>query len=234
MNEKRRYLRVAVDMMDIHGRLLLSSHIKIHNISVGGLAMSIDKRLEIGRNYTLRLESKTKNLTVRGTIVWSNLSEIHREREDVVPIYTAGMQFMNVDNDKTREMEEFIRDNMLGYQKMEIFKPHSGGVRIHVRFHIHAPDQAIVDYFETYKVKNISLSGMLIESEHALKADDIIPMEIFFTEQTIITFLGRIMNCQPIRSKDRLYYEIGIEFINITDPDKMKLNEFIDSLKPAR
>ena len=90
--ERRSFPRFTVDIMDIHGKMLFANDVKILDISMGGVLLKADRRLNIGRDYTMKLESKGKILNVQGTVVRSMLSESRKdEKGEIVPIYTAGM-----------------------------------------------------------------------------------------------------------------------------------------------
>ena len=60
MQNKRRYKRFVVDILEINTRLTFARNVKILNISVGGVSLRVDKQLNIGSDYTLRIEGKGK------------------------------------------------------------------------------------------------------------------------------------------------------------------------------
>ena len=103
--------RYAVDFIEMSGKLMLAKYVKILNISIGGIAFQTDKRLTVGGRYTLTIEGKGRDLMVQGIVAWSSLSECVKDSEDnVIPIYTAGMKFIDVANDKFNEMVSFIEN----------------------------------------------------------------------------------------------------------------------------
>jgi len=80
----------------------------------------------------------------------------------------------------------------------------------------------------SYKVKSLSLGGMLIESEHPLEIESKLPMEIkTLTENRHIKFLGRVTSCLLIKNKDIEHYDIGIEFVEMSENDREILVELI-------
>jgi Tfp pilus assembly protein PilZ len=230
MEEKRLYRRFTVDFKDIHGRILFSNNIKILNISVGGVAFCIDRKLDIGKIYALRLEAKGRRLNIQGNIVWIKPNNAFQDKERGLA-YIAGMKFLNLSYDKVREVENFIHDNFLNYQKVEPFDSLMSGLRIHVRFHIQNPDRAMVSYVEDYKVIKISQCGMLIESDYVLQHQDIIPMEMSLSDSQAIALWGKIVICKPIEDADYLRYEVGIEFIDMSETDRETLRQFIASME---
>jgi hypothetical protein len=234
MKEKRRHQRFSVDSMKIYGKILFLSDIRVLNISVGGAAFSIDRPINEGGVYILRLESKGRVLHLQGRIVWSKLNESIQEDGNIIRNYTIGMKFLNLSDSRRRDIEKFIKENFLDYQKVETFAPVMNGIRIHVRFHIRNPDKATVGCTEQYKVKRISQSGMLIESDNVLQIEDMVPMEMTLSEKKAIAFWGRIVTCKTIQNAEPIRYEIGIEFIDMSETDRIILTEFIHLLEDKK
>ena len=231
MNERRRHKRYFVDFQDIHGKILFSSKIQILNISVGGVAFTIDKSLNVGGIYVLRIESKGIALHLRGTIVWSRLLEERRQNEKTILIYTVGMKFLSLGSDRLKEIETFIKENVIDYQRSEGLPPTMSGVRIHVRFHIKDPDKATISCDEDFSVKKISQSGMLIDSYYLFQSNDTVPMAMTLLEGQDIAFWARIVSCNEIKDTEPQRYAIGIEFVDMSDTDRRKLIAFIDSVE---
>jgi c-di-GMP-binding flagellar brake protein YcgR len=231
MENKRRYERFSVDFMDIHGKILFSTNIKVLNISIDGISFSTDKCLTKGGVYVLKLETKGSILYLEGTILWSKVNKNIQKDGDVIRTYTLGMKFLHASDTQRREIEKFIKDNYLAYQKIETFTPVISSIRIHVRFHINDPDKATIDCAEHYKVKRISQSGMLIESANLFQIEDRVPMHMRLSEEKNIAFWARIVTCQAIQNAEQQHYELGIEFIDMSQTDRTLLKAFITSLE---
>jgi hypothetical protein len=116
MREKRRQKRFSVDFMDIRGNILFSTDVQLLNISHGGVSFSINKNLNVGGMYVLRLESKDKTLYLRGTIVWAKVNEMHQEHDNIIPNCTVGMKFTKVRAHQQRGIQSLIQDNVVDYQ----------------------------------------------------------------------------------------------------------------------
>ena len=115
MTESRRYNRFPVDILEISGKMVLATYVKVFDISVGGVAFKADRRLNMGSEYTLKMESQGKELLVKGVIVRSSLSESLKDsRGNIVPIYSAGMKFSDTSEQKLKEIEAFIGNNLEG------------------------------------------------------------------------------------------------------------------------
>src|SRR3990172_10537841 len=209
MREHRRNKRFIVDGMDINGKMMFATEVKILNISIGGVSLKADRRLDIGNEYTLKIDDKGRVIAVKGVVVWSSICE-NREgpHGDRIPIYSAGMKFTNVLSDKVLELINFIE----GHTK-------DGEHRLSgLRFNIKAPEKAILNFPEDYRVKKISLTGMLIESAQSLETESRFPMEICLPEdEKPIRFLGRVASCLVIADAVPDQCDIGIEFMEMSE-----------------
>lgn len=230
MQERRRDRRFAVDIMGINGRMMFARDVKIHDISIGGVSLKADSRLNIGSEYILKIEWKGKVLAVKGIVVWSLISEsIEDSKGNIIPIYTAGMKFTDVSDEKLNDIINFIDEHKKVLDKqVDLSKL---GTRLHVRAQIETRGKTTLDFHESYKVKKLSLGGMLIESVHVLETENKLPMEVTLNEEKSIKFIGRVASCFLINDKDIERYDIGIEFLHMSDKDRTILDEFIRLLE---
>lgn len=70
MKERRRYKRFLIEGMDVRCSMLFATEVKILNISFGGVALSLNKRLNMGEEYTLKIESESNTVSLKGVVVW--------------------------------------------------------------------------------------------------------------------------------------------------------------------
>jgi len=217
MQEKRRYPRYMVE--GVEGTLMFTTHVDVLNISISGVALKANRRLEIGREYTLKLEYKEKTVSVNGIVVWSVLSELangpHTERH---PVYKAGMRFTDIISDKMSRLLEFIESHKLSQDE-----------RLNIRFVIKTPDKALLDGPHDYNVRNISISGMLIETDMQFDVGASFPMEITLEENRAIRVLGKVVSCLEV-NRALKHYAIGIEFLDMSNDEKKRLKEFVETL----
>ena len=101
MKEKRKNKRFKVDASKIQAKMILSRKTDIVDISLDGVALQTDRRLEIGREYPIQLAYGVKSISVKGVVVRSSLSgtEIIGGTNSV-PIYTAGLIFRESNTEK--------------------------------------------------------------------------------------------------------------------------------------
>ena len=219
MEERRRWPRFSVE--NIHGRLISESEVEILNMSISGAAVKVERRLTMGGQYNLKLDREGGQMTVKTEVVWSVLTEFRRNDEgDEVPVYSAGLKFTDVLTPRISELLSFIDDHKI------IDEKRLGGLRMH----IDAPGKAALDYPEGYKVLVLSRSGMLIETDHGVTVDGVCPMEVTLPDGSRLSFSGRVVTLKERPDEPRPRREIGIEFVNMPDPDKARLTKYLDSL----
>jgi c-di-GMP-binding flagellar brake protein YcgR len=223
MREKRRHSRYSLDDMEVNGKMLFATDVKILDISVGGVSLKANRRLNIGCEYELKLQSRKRLLSVKGVVVRSSLSSTKEVAgREAVPVYTAGLSFTKISPEKVAELTDFIES----HKKQEKVEPCVvRGPRAHVRFHISDPEKSVLEYPENYPVRKISLSGMMIESSYPFEIERRYPMELFLHDDTSIVIQGRIASC---RERGGGQYAIGVEFIDLKGRDKEELVTFTD------
>jgi hypothetical protein len=221
-NDNRRYKRYFVDGM--HGNLLYSSDIEVLNISIDGAAIETTKRVELNREYTFKIQYKDANLTLKGRVVWAIL--ISKEKKDsktAVPVYRAGVAFADTLSEKANMLLDFIEEH-----KIKTFESRLGTVR----FKISNTDNIKIDLPYKYKVKKISLAGMLAETEYPMEIDSDHDIELFLNDN-VINIVGRIANCEKLEEGKVVIYNTGIEFMQISDRDIKLLENYLETLEDA-
>ena len=233
MQRKRRYKRYPVDHMGINGNMAFARNVKIHDIGIGGISLRTNRRLHIGDECTLRIQWNGHALTVNGIVVWSSLHEMTESgHSDTVDPYRNGMKFSDISKGQFNAIVNFIEGHKRETDKnINIYSV--SGERLHIRFQIKPPDKVILSFREEYKVKKLSTGGMLIENEGALDIEDTLPMEILFPEKISVRVAGRVASCLASQKKNSAYYDIGIEFLEISSSDSKVLNNFIHTINTS-
>jgi hypothetical protein len=218
-SENRRHPRYIVE--DIHGNVLYTSDIEVLNISVDGAAIETPRRLEVNREYTFRINCKDISLNLKGNVVWALLTT--RSKKDTqasVPVYRAGIKFTDVLSEKAKALLKYIEEN----------REKRTGTRLGgIRFNIANAKNITIGLPRKYSVKKISLSGMLVEAEYPLSLDDQYDIELFLNGSAI-AIVGRIAYCRKIDAH-LSQYDIGIEFVTLTDSDREVLQHFLGTLE---
>jgi hypothetical protein len=211
--------------VELDGKMYLIDNVEILNISFGGVSLKADRELNIGKEYLLTLVKKGKSIDVKGIAVRSALSSSEeRTNGERVTLYTASMKFKDGQTEKIADFLNLIEQ----HKKEEV--PVMVDQRRSVRFHITIPVETVLSHSAKFKVKKISLSGMLIQSEQALEINGMIPMGLSFNAGDPVNFIGRVASCQMANDKGQAYYAIGVEFTDLTDKGRTLLKTFIDDL----
>jgi Tfp pilus assembly protein PilZ len=218
--KRRRHPRFTVE--DVRGHLVLSSHVEVLNLSMGGVAIRADRRLNIGTEYTLKLEMHDHFIAVPGVVVWSVLTAMRKARGEDVPQYSAGLKFAGVLTDKLQGLIEFIDENKL------VEEHRLAGLR----FQVEAAGKAVLDTLESYRVRLISLSGMLIEADRAMDVERVYTMFFPYRGERV-SFSGRVASCTEANGDGPRRYRIGIAFLEMAGADRRRLESFVTSLTHA-
>jgi len=219
-NENRRNKRYVVD--DLAGNVFYTSELEVLNLSIDGAAIETARRLELNREYTFKIKGNNSFLSLKGKVVWAILvSKVDKNTGAITPVYRAGIRFTDTLNEKANMLIKFIEENKLRRMENRL-----GGVR----FKISAKEQMKVDLIHEYRVKKISLSGMLVETEYPLDVESCHDIELFINSHSL-TILGRVANIKEANTDGINKYEIGIEFFEISEGDEEVLQEFLNSLE---
>jgi len=98
--EKRQHKRLNIELRGMSGKMAFTSYVNIIDISTGGIAFEADRRLNMGRQYTLSILHDKQVIQVKGTVVWSIIRKCEKDDGgNVIPVYKAGMKF----SDESRE-----------------------------------------------------------------------------------------------------------------------------------
>ncbi len=221
--EKRIYTRFTVEDMDVQTARISRTEVEIHDISPMGISIVGPRKLNIGKEYSVKFGRAEQPVAARGIVKWEMLVGGRKiSEEEVLPVYMAGLEFTDVLTARAAPIMDFIN---MGCEHRE--------QRIRgVRFRITSGEKAVLDCVETYAVKIISLSGMLIEARHDLPVGTAYPMELLLPdEDNPLAFRGRIAYCHGEQKENIVLYRIGIEFSEMAEEDRSRLQGFAEFMK---
>lgn len=227
---QRRYKRFKVDVMEINGTMMFANEVEILDISIGGLSIRADRRLNMGTEYSLKIMDKNNVIQLKAQVMWSRLSGTKKKPGgEIVPLYTAGMRFSGLAGEGITELTKFIAERQEGSHE-EVDVHCLSGLRFHIRFDIGATEKAVLKHMEGYQVKKISLGGMLIQSAHEIGVDERLPMELSLPGDEAIVFSGRVASCLVANREEPLLYDVGIDFADMEESDRERLAAFLGTL----
>ncbi|MDX1501056.1 MAG: PilZ domain-containing protein [Thermoanaerobaculia bacterium] len=214
-NERRRSPRRRVD--GVTGSFLLSSDAKVLNISIDGMAIEAVSSLKVGRDYSLKLTHRGASLPLVGKVVWCSLVRTQRDEwGEVQPVYRAGLHFEKVLESSADQLQTFILENaMVSLEK-----------RLFGRFRLQTQQEARVECEAEFRVLQLSVSGMLIETDVSPPVDSTHRMEVRFPSFEFAT-LARIVRSERTGGEDGSQHRLGIEFVDPDEEVRDRLEEFI-------
>lgn len=215
MTERRRAARFAVEG---GGRTLTVSPVEILNMSVGGAAFRTVARLNVGDEYTLRLEVGGRTIVVLGVVAWCTVTELEKRGDDTIPVYAVGMRFPGILSKEGQGLVEFIDEHKL------ILEHRLAGLR----FRVDGP--AAVEHPRQYTVRMVSAHGMLIESDQPMGEGDERPFEIALEGQAPIHVRGRVAYCKEKLDETPRHFAIGIEFVDKAPAEAERLEDVLKAL----
>ncbi len=200
--------------------MVFASQVEVLNLSLGGVAIRADRRLNIGNEYTLKLDMDGGHLNLTGVVVWSVLSGLRKAGGESVAEYSAGLKFTDVLTGKLEGLLDFIEAHKVSEEHRL-----SG-----IRFSISAPGKALLGNAEVLRVRLLSRSGMLVETGYALDLEGVYDMEIQPLGFAAIRFQGRVASVFEVLDEDSPRYEMGIEFKEMAPGDESRLEAFVRTL----
>lgn len=223
MQDKRSHKRYKLDVMELNSKIIFADKVEVLDISLCGIAIKADRRLNMDCEYLLRLDNKGEHISVKGVVVRSLLvGTEERGSGGRVPIYIAGLKFRD-------DMADLVANFLHHFSSARATEAaFTGNRRLSVRFHITTPMKAVLKFPAQYRVKVISLGGMLIVTDHALELESSLQMELSYNDENTISFQGRVASRQNTGVEGHPCCEIGIEFLDLREKDKAVLTEFID------
>ncbi len=225
MQNTRRHKRFKLDLVELDGKMFLIDDVEILDISLGGVSLKVDRGLNIGKEYLITLAENGKSIDVKGIVIHSAVRWTEeRANGERVTMHTARIKFKEGQAAKIARVLNSIQ------QPKKEGIPAAAERRLHVRFHFTIPLETILSHSAQFRVKKISLSGMLIQSEQALEINSMIPMGLSLNADDPANFIGRIVTCQMTSDNGRALYEMGVEFSDLTDKARTLLKTFIDDL----
>jgi len=215
MDERRREARFDVETG--HGTMLSTTPVDIINVSLGGIAFRTETRLQIGEEYTVTLDVAGKSVAMSGVVSWSVLGGLESRGGETVPVYSVGMKFRRAFTEGGENPLASAGDPVAVEQRL-------AGVRFHL------DGQASIAHPLRYKVRLISMHGMLIEIDHPMKVDEVLPLEISLEDEAPIHCRGRVASCHERLQHYPKHYDVGFEFKQMPDEDNARLTRVVKAL----
>ena len=222
MIEKREDERYVVEGMGIYAKTMFNTVVEILELGASGALISGAQRFFIGCEYIFKIEHGDKVIPIKGVIVWKKITMTKTTEGVMNPIYTAGLEFLDVLTVNAEHLKALISDKV-----QELKERWLSGVRVKVQ----PPEKAVISYIETCVIKDISLNGIRIELEQEPPVDIIFTLELTLTRnESSIGCKGRIAFCHEVPETMPKRYDIGVELTDVLDSDQSRLRRFIETI----
>ena len=228
MQNMRKHKRLKLDVVDISSKLSLIGDVEITDISLGGVALKADRMLKIGKECVIMLGcEERKTITVMGVVTRSELCGIEKRADgENATIYSVGIVFKDESAGKVKSFLDSIAD-----EKKTPVPPRADWFYRGIRFSITTPEEEVLNLPAQFGVREISQLGVIIQTNHQLKKDDMVLMELSLTAGEPVNFMGKVVSCRMAQEKGRSGFDVGVEFAELTDQDRAMLISFMERLK---
>ena len=226
---ERHHRRFSVDYLKVEGRTVFTSETAIRDLSISGVSLVTEAKLETGREYLLHIIDDHTDITMKGIVRWCSDNDTTGFPPESAHLkYAAGLQFAGLSPEEMSGLARFIEKHFI--ERHTQVRVHGiSGVRCNIRFHLDQSEKAMLDIPETYRVRKLSLGGMLIESGRAFEPGTRLRMELTLPGGTRLDFVGRVSSCVPSSCAEGRV-EVGIEFVQMPGRGKARLKELIRRL----
>ncbi len=227
MRDMRKYKRFKLDLIDLRSRLSLVGEVNIVDISPAGVKLTVDRTLNIGKECLLILGHEEKHVNVKGVVVRSELSRMEERADgEQTTIYSLAISFKDEPTGTINAFLDSIEDNK------KIYVPEDEGWFYRdISFHITTPGEKVLKLPEQFGVKEISKSGVIIQTDHKLNIDSMVLIELSLSAYGAVSLMGKIVSCRLVQDMMPAHYDIGVEFPELTELDRLLLDKLIERVK---
>jgi Tfp pilus assembly protein PilZ len=211
LKPKRRHPRFVVE--GVEGRIGLRAHVELLDVGPGGAAIRSKRKLNVGDEYALSFEVGGQSVTIKGVVVWSVPSQAQADPDH----YSAGIKFTAIPPAKLKALVEAAGQDRVTPERRV------AGIRLQFQ----VPGKAFLESVVVYKVRLVSLSGVLIETARRPEGEGVYEMEILPPGREAFAFTGRVRSSFEVADAVPPRYEIGIEFLDMSSEARERLNGFV-------
>jgi Tfp pilus assembly protein PilZ len=227
MRNMRKHKRFKLHLLDLSSKMSLVGKVKLIDISLGGVAIKADRKLNIGKECLMMLGYEGKHINVKGIVVRSELSGIEEKADgETITIYSVGISFKDESAGTVKEFLDSIENN----KKTQV-PEQADWLYSDILFCITTSNEKVLNLPTQFGVKDISQKGIIIQTDLPLKIDSVVLLELSIGTCDPVSFVGKVVSCRMPQDKMPSNYDIGVEFSELTDRDRSLLTRFIDCVK---
>ncbi|HET6514055.1 MAG TPA: PilZ domain-containing protein [Thermodesulfovibrionales bacterium] len=217
MEEKRTHRRFNVSALGVNGTVMLANHVEVRDLSIGGISLKADRKMNISNEYMLSLGDRDR-ITAKGAVMWCTLSELKGPGPQFIPIYSAGLRFTDIVKERIIEFVRSIENHLEESYGGET------GKRYEVRLRGYEHKRAVLTAQGACRLKALSPGGMVVETDHSLQIGERFLIEIISWQGDHVSLTGRIASCVVAKNQ----CDVGVKFIEMRDEARRKLDRIRD------
>ena len=222
MQTKRKYPRFRVDIMNITGRIVVSSIVGIEEIVSEHIVISTDARMNLNREYSLKIEDNGGSLSVSGVVESSSIgSSAVSPDGEAIPLYRAKIRFGAGSGRGHDDIDGFIR------RLREESPAQLSGVGLRAGL----AQESGAPVTESCRVKKISLGGMLMECANRQETERVLPVLLTLPDGTPLSVKARVASCIQVSGGDAELFDVGVAFADMPENDWQRLQAFVKLLE---
>jgi Tfp pilus assembly protein PilZ len=227
LQNQRKHKRFKLRLMNIESKVNQVGKTDIVDMSLGGVLLRTEGKLSIGRECSILFGYRGKQYPVKGLVVRSELSGIGEgTRNQSVSLYLTGIMFKDESAGAVRDFLESIE------QSKKVDVPATANWRFRdVQFNLTTPSEMVLEFPSQFAIRDISKSGVIIQTEQHLNMDGMILLELSLDAATPVSFMGKVVSCRASRDRGQECFAVGVEFSDLTDRAQAVLMQFVESLK---
>jgi Tfp pilus assembly protein PilZ len=227
MRNMRKHKRFKLDLLDFSSKMRLVGKVELIDISPGGVALKVDRKLNIGKECLMTLGYEGTHVNVKGIVVRSELSGIEEKADgETITIYSIGLFFKD---ESAGTVNDFL--DSIGNNKKTRVPEQTDWFYRDIQFSITTPNEKVLNLPRQFGVKDISQKGVIIQTDLQLQIDSVVLLELAIGTCDPVSFVGKVVSCRMPQGHVRAKYDIGVEFSELTDRDRSLLIRFIDCVK---
>ena len=203
---------------EVRGSFSYAVDAVVMNISLGGFAVRTTTQLTVGRIYRFRLGSESESVQLSGIVRWCRMAGTEKtETGDVLPVYQAGIAFDEVLTDQATDLRRFMEKSIIVDIRRRVFG----------RFSPRDQEEITLESDSSFRVKQISMSGLLVESDAPLTKEEVFDLELSLGGGKFLSSV-RVVHMVEVQSEDEVSrFRVGLEFLDTEEQYLERLKEFI-------
>ena len=215
-NDQRRHHRY--DVGSVRANLMMPLDVRVIDMSLTGLRIESPLALGKGGRYNLTLRREHEMIQLYTDLQWCRLARTEPDpMGESAPVYEVGFDFSEELSQKARELLGFLQHNVV----IELERRDAFG---YCRLAHEDPEEA---RHQEFTVKQLSFSGMLIETWPLLEVNASYEMELHLDHLELRT-LGKVIHAESVpREGGDSVFEAGIAFSDLDPEAQVALEEMV-------